>query len=178
MIGLIIIGCLLLLILGILFTPLFLYLNTNEQKYIIGLKGILTLGLIPDADQIIYFRISVIVYSFNIYPFKTRTKKKTDKVKKKKKKKLPGRKTIRLIINLAKNNIKSFKLKQLYLNIDTDNVITNAYLVPVFSVLHQKNIKLHVNNSGNVEMIVHIQNNIFHMLVVTISTYLKHKHII
>lgn len=74
--------------------------------------------------------------------------------------------------------IKSSRLKTLYLDIDTEDVISNAYLIPVFAGLHRNNINLSVNYAGNVEMIINVENNIFRIVVVAIQTFLHHKKIL
>jgi hypothetical protein len=144
-----------------------------------GLTGILNLRLIPDKDQIFFLRIRVVFIKINFYPFKKKEKKAIFKRKKSEKKRnLPGRKTIWLMTKIFRKIIKSSRLKTLYLNIDTEDVITNAYLIPIFAGLHRNNINLSVNYAGNVEMIINVENNIFHMLIVTIQTFLHHKKIL
>lgn len=180
MIWTIVIGILLLFLCWLLFTPIFLYINTGEKEYSAGLKGILYFKFLPDDDQIFCVRITVVFYSINFYPLKKKEEKpKADsKVKKtKKKKKRLGYKAIWLFLKISRKTLKSFKLKKLYLNIDTDDVITNAYLIPVFANLHRNNTKLYVNYSGDFNMIINVENNIFRMLVVSIYTYFKHKKI-
>lgn len=179
MLWFIIIGILLILLCWLLFAPVFLYINTNEKRYMAGLTGILNLRLIPDKDQIFFLRIRVVFIKINFYPFKKKEKKAIFKRKKSEKKRnLPGRKTIWLMTKIFRKIIKSSRLKTLYLNIDTEDVITNAYLIPIFAGLHRNNINLSVNYAGNVEMIINVENNIFHMLIVTIQTFLHHKKIL
>jgi len=177
----IVIGILLILLCWLLFAPIFLYINTNKKKYMAGLPGIFNLSLIPDEEQIFHFQIWVVFIKINFYLFKQK-EEETDAIfkrkKLKKKRKIPGRKTILLIIKIFRKIVKSSRLKTLYLNIDTDDVITNAYLIPIFAGLHRNNINLSVNYNGNVEIIIRIENNIFHMLVVTIQTFLHHKKIL
>ena len=81
-------------------------------------------------------------------------------------------------MKIIRKTIRSFRLKALYLSIDTDDVVTNAYLIPVFAGLNRRNINLNVNYTGNFDMIINIENNIFRILVVTIQTYLHHKKIL
>lgn len=181
MIWTIVIGILLLFLCWLLFAPIFLNINTIEKEYNAGLKGILSLSLKPDEEQIFFIRISIVFYTFNFYPFEAKEKKSkgASKVKKpKKKKKRPRFKTIWLIINIVWKVVGSFRLKKLYANIDTDDVMVNAGLIPVFANLHRNNINLNVNYSGDIAMIISIQNNIFRILVVALHTFLKHKKIL
>ena len=181
MLWFIIIGILLILLCWLLFAPIFLYINTDEKRYMAGLTGILNLRLIPDEDQIFFLRMRVVFIKINFYPFKQKEKKTKAIFKRKgskKKRKIPGRRTIWLMMKIFRKIIKSSRLKTLYLNIDTEDVISNAYLIPIFAGLHRNNINLSVNYAGNVEMIINVENNIFHMLIVTIQTFLHHKKII
>ncbi len=148
-----------------------------------GLPGIINLRLIPDDEQIFYFRLRVTFIKISFYPFKQKEKRtkiffKQKKSKKKKKRKIPGRNTIWFMTKVVRKILGSCRLKKLYLNIDTEDVITNAYLIPIFAGLHRNNINLNINYTGNVEMIIDVENNIFHILKVTIQTFLHHKKII
>lgn len=174
-------GILIIILCWVLFAPLFLYVNTDEEKYSAGLKWFLNFNLIPDEDHLFCIRISVVFYSFNFFPLKKKEKKtKADlkEKKSKKKKKRPALRTILLIKNIVWKIVKSFRLKKLYINMDTNDVMANAYLIPVFANLHRNNINLYVNYSGDFKVIINIENNIFRMLVVTIQTYLHHKKIL
>jgi len=121
----------------------------------------LNLRLIPDKDQIFFLRMRVVFIKINFYPFKQKGKKTKAFFKRKKseeKRNLPGRKTIWLMTKIFRKIIKSSRLKTLYLNIDAEDVITNAYLIPIFAGLHRNNINLSVNYAGNVEMIINVEN--------------------
>ncbi|MCD4728987.1 MAG: hypothetical protein K8R74_00170 [Bacteroidales bacterium] len=144
-----------------------------------GLTGIVNLRLIPDKDQIFFLRMRVVFININFYPLKQKEGKAISKREKpKKKKKRLGIGAIWLLMKIIRKTIRSFKLKTLYLNLDTDDVISNACLIPVFANLHRDNINLNVNYAGDFEMIINIENNIFNILVVTIKTYLHHKKIL
>ncbi len=181
MIWVLVIGILLLFLCWLLFTPIFLNINTGEKEYSAGLKGLINFKFLSDDDQIFKIRITIVFYPFNFYPLKKKdVKPKADsKVKKpKKRKKRLGYKAIWLFLKISRKTLKSFKLKILYLNIDTNDVIKNAYLIPVFSNLHRNNIRLNVNYTGDFNLILNVENNIFRMLVVAIHTYFQHKNIL
>lgn len=179
----VIIGGILLVLFGwLLFAPLFLHVNTIEQKYSVGLRGIFKLSIISDEMELIYLRVGIPFYQFNYYPFKKKEKEKKKKAKaitKKpnKKWKILSFQTFWLILQISWKVKKSFRLKKLFLNFDSNDVITNAYLIPVFVNLNRNNIDLNINYLGDFNMIVRIENNIFRILVVTIKTYLHLKKI-
>lgn len=71
--------------------------------------------------------------------------------------------------------MRSFKLKKFSLNIDTGNVLTNAYLFPVFAVFGGRKYQLSVNYASKNEFIIHYQNNLLTILSHIIVTFINHK---
>lgn len=172
---LIIFGIILLFLCWILLAPLFVFISTSESRYEAGLRGILTASLKFNGVDIPEVNIKVFFIKFNIPIFKPRDKKEEEKSKKrvkKKKKKLSGKK-IHFFIKLGWKILKSFKIKQLKLNIDTGDVINNAYLVPVFSMVYKERIKLSINYKNQNELILHFENNIGTILWLVVVTYIK-----
>ena len=181
MIFIILISVFVLITAWLLFAPLYIRINTDEKKYDAGLSGIVTINLVADVEELFFMRIRIFSINFMFYPFRLKEPgKKAGKKKKtkKKKRKMPEFKTIWLFIKIFWKVIKSSKIKKLKFSIDTDDVIKNAYLIPVFAAVNRKNINLNVNYSGRLSLIVDFENNIFNMLFVTIKTCLRHKKII
>ncbi|MBC8489315.1 MAG: hypothetical protein H8D45_25105 [Bacteroidetes bacterium] len=71
--------------------------------------------------------------------------------------------------------MKSFKLRRFNLNIDTDDVILNAFLIPVFTFVNRKNIWLNINYNGELSLILLVENRVINILLVMIRTFLKFK---
>ena len=103
--------------------------------------------------------------------------KKDQKDKKKTKKKIGdvNLKAIWFVARIAWKVYKSFKIKKLTLNIDTGDVIRNAYLIPVFSINFQEKINLSVNFFNKNEFIFHIETRLFTIIIGIISTFIKYK---
>jgi len=76
------------------------------------------------------------------------------------------------------NIIKTFKVKELKLNLDTDNYITNAYLFPIFYRLSNGSRQLKVNYNGHVNLILDVRNNLYSIikifLIYKINNFLTH----
>lgn len=58
----------------------------------------------------------------------------------------------------------SFKVKRIYVNIDTKDYIQNALLFPLFFLLNTKKRQLYINYFGRNEVILVIENNIYRIL--------------
>ncbi len=162
----------------VLISPIRLYINTDTKKYFIELKGIFRVSLVPDKKEIFFLRFRLFFINFNFFPFRTKKKKEKlvkHKKQRKKKRKKTGIKKIRLIIKYTWNVLKSFKLRRFNLNIDTDNVILNAFLIPVFIFINRKNIWLNVNYNGELSLILLVENRVINILLVMVRTFLKFK---
>lgn len=158
-----------------LFAPLRLTINTSNNNYSFRWIGILLIKFIPDSEELIIFRFRIFFIRFNIYPLKTGKKKKMKKKKPKKKKSFSFEK-FRLLIKIVWNVILSSKLKIFELNIDTDDVVKNSYLIPVFINLNTRNnINLNVNYHGRQSLVTEFQNTAYRMIKVALITLIKHK---
>lgn len=60
--------------------------------------------------------------------------------------------------------MRSFKVRKWYLNVDTDDVIANAYLYPFFFWLSRGKAKWKINYEGRVDVDILIENRIGRML--------------
>lgn len=107
----------------------------------------LTVGL-PYVKGWVFF----IPFKFN--PFQTKSKKK----KKKEKKKTPTLQTLKTSgkklgnLQLFKDAIRAFRIRKLTLDIDTDDFMLNAWLIPAFCA---------VNNGRNVHMQINFEGYMF-----------------
>jgi hypothetical protein len=87
------------------------------------------------------------------------------------------------LLNTGWHILKSSKVNNLYLCLDTGNVIVNANLFPVFELINERpRINLNINYSGNFAFCVDVQNNLgnilrifFYSLIKRIFTLTKNK---
>lgn len=175
---LIILAVLLLLSLWILVVPIVFYINTERNVYYIKLVSIAKAGLIFNKNDL-YIRIRIFFMSFNIDPFKLSKKKKKEKEKEKKKKKPSAKKEIGKSFRAGRKMIaeffRSFKIREFYIEIDTGDVIKNAYLFPVSSFITNDKIQFSVNNDGVNLARVKIQNRLINFLIMFLRFYFRSK---
>lgn len=152
------------LILWILLVPVIIKLDTSRNQYRLMLPGIVSASVVPTADFFL-IRCHVLFIPFTIDPLrmKDRSKTKQEKVKKKKKKrKRPfGRKLLKKVRNVSR----AIRLRRLELDIDTDDFLLNAWLVPAFTAVNSyRNIQMRVNFEGNLFLHLDLRTRIAAML--------------
>lgn len=160
----------------LLLTPLYVYISTSEARYEAGMKGVIKARVSADNKGMPEIIVRVFLFQFRIPVFTFKEKKiKADKKKTRSKKiRKLALQRIRLFTKIGWKIIRSFKLRQLKLNIDTGDVIQNAYLIPVFAIGQRDRIRLSVNYEEKNEFILHFENNLGTIITHTVSTYLKH----
>ena len=147
MLWIIIIGLLILLLIYLLFARLSIIIDTRKNQYYIDLDRICKLFLEYDETEVLRLRLRMFHSNFNFYPLK-RSKKK------KRKKKGRSALTRKQLFNL----IRSFRVRDVLLDIDTGNCITNAKLYPAFALLNYRVGDFHINFEGRNRLVLHIEN--------------------
>jgi len=69
--------------------------------------------------------------------------------------------------------IRSMRIRKLSLEIDTDDFLLNAWLVPFFSSMNSENIQMRVNFEGTSSLILDLRARIGTLLWIVISTKYK-----
>jgi hypothetical protein len=143
----IILAILLILLTGFLLAPVSLYIDTEQGCY--------------EVFQTPVFRFFVVIKNGTIVPrlqlaginVPLQSKKKTKPVKKtdkKHKKKSAFKKSVSAWRFLIERSLRSFDIKQAVVDLDTDNVVLNAQLVPVFFWASHGPVQLNTNFNGRV----------------------------
>ncbi len=150
-----------LMVFGILVTylllmPIILSINTQKNEYYIQLKGLAKANIEPDEKEIIRIRLKVFFMTFYFFPIEEYYKRERVKKLKPKKHKTKSRKHFGLSKGLKV--LKTFKIKQFVIDIDTGNVITNAKLYPAFAFLNYHIGGFNVNFQGRNQLAVRLQN--------------------
>lgn len=150
-----------LLVIYLLWTPIILFIDTRTNQYYIQLKGFVKASIEADKKEIVRLKVKVFFINFKFYPL--RRKKNATKSKKIKKystknssTQIQFRKFIRML--------KTFKIKRLFVNIDTGDCISNAKLFPLFTFLNQTKGSFKVNFEGRNQMVLHMQNRPIHII--------------
>ena len=149
------------LILGLLFLQIIIYIDTTSNQYYFQLKGVFKISFEKHDLEIFRLRLKILFFNFYFYPLKIKTIKKDKEViqhkLKKPKKHIPLRKIIRLI--------KTFKVKNCLINIDTGNCILNAKLYPLFAFLNYKYGHFFINFRDQNQFILVLENKPINILI-------------
>lgn len=159
---------LLILIIGFLFTPITLYIDTNERRY--------EIFQLPVFQFSILFKNNFPTVKFQLIGISIPLKRKRSEPVTPKKK---GKTTRRFHRSLAawrfmvNGIIKSFKVKRAVIDLDTDDVVLNAQLVPVFQLLSRGPVQLHSNFNGRVYLHLEMYNQPVRILWIFIQLLTK-----
>lgn len=180
MILLIILGIIILLMAFLLLTPLYLLISTPDSRYEAGLRGIIKIWIDTNTDGLPEMQVKVFFIQKKIHLRLAKEKSEKPSVSKRIKKifrrrVVVSRKKIKTYLKLFLKIFRSFKLKKLKLNIDTGDVIHNAHLIPVFTMIYKNNIQLSVNYEDKNEFILHFENNLGTILLHIVRAFIKHK---
>lgn len=150
-----------LIVLGILVTylllmPIILSINTLKNDYYIQLKGLAKANIEAHEDELVRIKLKVFFMTFYFFPIDEYYKRKRVKKLKPKKNKTKSRK--RLSLNKGLQVLRSCKVKQFAIDVDTGNVITNAKLYPAFAFLNYHIGGFNINFQGQNQLAVRIQN--------------------
>ena len=146
MLWIVIIGLLILLLIYLLFARLSIYIDTGTNQYYIDLKRVFKLYLEYDEMEVIKLRLRMFHSNFNFYPLRKSKRKK----KKKRRSSLNTRQALRLI--------RSFRVRDVSLDLDTGNCITNAKLYPIFLGMNYTIGHFNINFEGRNRLVLLIEN--------------------
>lgn len=150
------------LILGVLlfmlFIPIIIEINTIKKIYQLRISMIGSIDMML-SDKIT-FQLKLFGIKKTFAPFDAIRQQKEENTKSEIKtgeiKNISTKKLFSLI--------RSFKVKRIYVNIDTKDYIQNALLFPLFFLLNTKKRQLSINYFGRNELILVIENNIYRIL--------------
>lgn len=170
MIWLIFISILLIFLLWLLLVPVTVCLDTAANRYRVILPGIISANAVPSDG---WFRIRgwimFVPYTFN--PFRQGKKRTSSPGKKPQKKKRKGR--FPVSPGTAISALRSIRVKTFYLDIDTDDFMLNAWLIPVFSLLNSGNTRLTVNFAGAASVLVDVRIRLGSLLWIVLKDRYK-----
>lgn len=156
MIWLILIALFVLLLLWILVAPVIIFLDTDHNQYLLTLPGIFKAMLVPSEH---FFTIEgrIFLFPFTYNPFLRQPDKKKNKKSAEKSIEKRNSKQISGLFKMAIQVLRSFRIRKLELNIDTDDFTLNAWLIPVFSTLNSENIQMRVNFKGYASLLLDLR---------------------
>ncbi len=147
---------LVLLVAYLLLMPIILSINTATNEYYIQLKGLARAYIEPHKEEIIRIKLNVFFMRFYFFPIDEIIKRNKAKKIKPKKHKTKRRKS--LVINKGLQVLKTFKVKQFAIDMDTGDVVQNAKLYPAFACLNYYKGGFNINFEGRNRLVVRLQN--------------------
>ena len=159
MIGYILILLFLVLICWILISPIRITIDSQNQIYNVNWIGIGKIGILDFTDDLI-LRTQLLFWKKDFHPLTMSMRKKVPKPRPIKKSQKSSPISRRRVLRL----FRSFQLKELRLNLDTDSVIYNSYLVPLFYFLNGKKRKLNINYQGELMILVMAENRLYRII--------------
>ena len=172
MIWYVLISLLILLLLWILVAPVIILLDTANNRYLLALPGIFKAMVVP-SEHLFHIRGRILFIPFTYNPFlrKPDKKKKDKKDEESTKKRRPKKifRDLKLVIHI----LGSLRIRKLKLDIDTDDFILNAWLIPVFSIVDSENIQMRANFEGHASMLLDLRIRIGTILWIYIMNRIK-----
>ena len=159
----IVIGVLLGLLLWLVFAPLDVYINTPQRDYRIRYWGILSMAALPDPDEILILKFRIFFIPFKMYPFRPSKKKDEHKIQKHPAKKSSKRFT-KLSPKKAWRMLRTFKVLNFKLELDTGDPVQNAKLFPLFALLDFRFGGFGINFNDHNELQLHLRNRPFNLI--------------
>ena len=77
-------------------------------------------------------------------------------------------------MQLLPDLIGSFRIKELQLEIDAEDPVLNAWLVPVFSIVNSENIQMRVNFEGSSSLVLDLRTRLGALLWIFIKSTINH----
>lgn len=145
---LVIILCLFFLpVAALMFLPLTLVVNTNQNKYNISQPGIFRVDLLWHKDALPKLSFRVLFFKFKINAAKGKKRVPTKERKRSVRK-------IKKPLWLMKKILRKIHLKRFYADIDTGDFPLNAQLIPVCNSLGHPNVDININffNTNRVDI--------------------------
>lgn len=161
----VVIGVLVLFLIGLLWTPVIIQVDTDLNKYDVSLFGIVKAWLSVEEDEL-KTHVWILGYHRKSSPKFLIAEKTEEDKRKKKRKNVP-----KLRLGRTFNAIRSFKVKTFEVSLDTDDYVLNAKLVPVSWLIRLLGVNVTINFQGNSYCRLEIRNNLWRMT----SAYLKLK---
>ncbi len=164
MVWIFILAILVILVGFILLTPLIIHIDSERNEYMIIWKGIARVNVLPGAREILAIRISTPVYATTLYPFRPAHHRAETTVKHPAQKKQQHKRKMSHLPGRIVHIVKSFRVRECIIDIDTGDYQWNAWLYPVLWFLNRGNRHLHVNYVNRNIARIDLRNNLIKMI--------------
>jgi hypothetical protein len=149
-----------LLVIVLLFTPINLCLDTATNEYYLHYKGFAKASFVAHKEEILRIKLKIFFWKKDIYPIRFLKSRKSKQKSKSKSRKFISGNGFRKGLSV----LKSFEIKRLAINIDTGDVVKNAKLYPIFTLLNYKYGSFNINFEGRNQLALYVQNRPIHII--------------
>lgn len=160
----------------LLIMPIHIRINQEENCLLTEKPFFLRLIIDLNANSLAAVKLYVFFIRFTWFPLhKESIKPAKERMPPAEKKfELPDWNRLKLLLNTGWHILKNSKVNNLYLYLDTGNVIVNANLFPVFELINERpRINLNINYSGNFAFCLDLQNNMGNILGIFLYNLIK-----
>lgn len=148
---------LVLLVIGLLFLPLEFYIDTQTEQYYVKFGGLAKARIEGHDTEVIVIKIQAFFTQFEYFPLRRESKLKKKSKSTQVNRVEQSKKGVRKLKTLWRV-VRSFKVQQFHLDVDTGDCISNAKLYPVFALMNYHWGGFWVNFEGRNRLVVHITN--------------------
>ncbi|MDC8003110.1 hypothetical protein POV27_03555 [Aureisphaera galaxeae] len=149
-------GGILLLVIYLLFIPIILHIDTEANTYYLQLKGLAKANIEGDERDVLRIKLRVPFYTFYFYPLRQKKSKRKEIQADKKKKKHTRKRAMKW--SAIRRVIRTFKVKKLFLDLDTGDNVLNAKLYPVIGLLNLTRGSFNINFEGRNQFMLRVSN--------------------
>jgi len=146
----------------LLLIPVELCVDTRTNQYYLKIGHLAKASVQSHETEIICVKLNIIGYQRHLFPLQMQVKKKAKhrkpKSRRTKAKELQGN------FNKGLKILKSFKVREFLIDIDTGDCIYNAKLYPVAALLNYRFGGCHVNFQGRNQLVLRIENRPIYIL--------------
>jgi hypothetical protein len=165
------------IVIALLTMPVHVRINTKETGTPDYKPAFLRLDIDLDAENLVSVTLYIFFAGFTWASLPARKNRQPLQVKLPRMVSRFGRlkwNRLRYMVNISWQLIKKSRVKKLYLDVDTSNVILNASLYPVFELISDRpRINLNINYSGNFQLCLDMQNNLLTFIRIMIRDLIK-----
>jgi len=130
-------------------------IDTSKRQFEIRLWGLLKIGVHPKFSNW-YVRLPG-YYSESKITFKNQSGSTSSKGR-------PSKVSPRLMAGFIKRIIKTFKVKQFWLNLDSGDFCWNAQVLPLMMALSNQKRQLQINYEGNQQILLVVEHRLIHLV--------------
>lgn len=150
----------------VLWTPIMLIIDTTMRQYEVRMWGIASCNLRFEEYKPLLF-LNVLGWKKKIDPFEIKEEKRIPK--KQKTQKTKKQMSFQKVMRKGKAVLRSFTVKYLYIDMDTDDYVLNGLLYPAALTLSRENRTLRINFVGLTQLKLKIENRLGRILFAYLS---------